>query len=558
VFFRARKAMTVPSKHPRSPVIAAALVVALVVALLSSPSFDWPGAEQDEGQLLAYPTQVLGGAVPGRDFEHVYGPANVWSLAGVFAIFGTDLETERAVGLIYRLTIVLAVFALISPWGIWVAAASGLLTAFVLLPVGLPAYASQAALGLGLSGLALLASAPGALAEPVRERRLLVAGVVCGVALLFRPDFAPAILLGSLPLLGALDPRGRKRYLIGILGPLLLYIPYLAVVGPERVERIARDIAAFDARRLPLPSISTDEGQLLFVLAAAMALLLLASVASLRSQPSRRARTVLAFALLLVGISWYPLSRADFGHIVPPLAIAVGALPAGLILTWQHLSPRTPRLTRDCISIAAIALAMVLTAPGILRATAEEQLRDLWGGAGRGGAEIEWRGRSFVVASSKVARDIQALLVKVEDVSSPGDYLFVGPRNLSRSIYGDTFIYYLLPDLRPASYYMEFNPQGANANDSGLADDLLRADVLILTPRYDFSFEPNESGRPGSVEPLFVLIKHFCLRAQEGHYFLYRRCEKAAAAARRRSSRARTVGDRGSVRPARWTAMGYA
>ena len=78
-------------------------------------------------------------------------------------------------------------------------------------------------------------------------------------------------------------------------------------------------------------------------------------------------------------------------------------------------------------------------------------------------------------------------------LAQPGESLFVGPQDLRRTNYGPTFMYFLLRDLRPASYYMEMNPGTANREGSGLADELRRADWLILTSEWDDWNEPNES-----------------------------------------------------------------
>jgi hypothetical protein len=51
----------------------------------------------------------------------------------------------------------------------------------------------------------------------------------------------------------------------------------------------------------------------------------------------------------------------------------------------------------------------------------------------------------------------------------------------------------------------------ANADDSGLADELRAADVVILSTMYDNWHEPNTSMERGSEEPNEVLADEFCL-----------------------------------------------
>ena len=99
----------------RSFVVAALVLVALLLPLFRS--FDEPATEMDEGSLLVYPELILKGNLPYRDFETFYGPANIYLLSGVYAVFGPSIPAERATGLVYRLLIFGAVFCIARRWG---------------------------------------------------------------------------------------------------------------------------------------------------------------------------------------------------------------------------------------------------------------------------------------------------------------------------------------------------------------------------------------------------------------------------------------------------------
>ena len=122
------------------------------------------------------------------------------------------------------------------------------------------------------------------------------------------------------------------------------------------------------------------------------------------------------------------------------------------------------------------------------------------------------------------ASDLQALLDDVRKLSRPGDGLFVGPSDLRFANYNDTFIYYLLPHLRPVSRYLEMNPGCSNRADSGLTEEISTANWLILTTRYDRWEEPNASVIPGSSEPNEFIRTHFCMRSKQGVWQLLQRC----------------------------------
>ena len=146
-------------------------------------------------------------------------------------------------------------------------------------------------------------------------------------------------------------------------------------------------------------------------------------------------------------------------------------------------------------------------------------------GAMRNGDRVFYYGRPDAVVA------VNELLPVVERISKPGDTLFVGTGDLRKTPYSEAFLYYLLPDLVPATRYIEMDPGVANAEDSGLADELRHADVAILSSIRDDWNEPNASVLDGPDEPNRVLAEDFCLVQSYGDglfgrglYEVYRRC----------------------------------
>ena len=68
----------------------------------------------------------------------------------------------------------------------------------------------------------------------------------------------------------------------------------------------------------------------------------------------------------------------------------------------------------------------------------------------------------------------------------------------------------------PATRYIEMDPGVANAEDSGLADEVRAADIVILSSIRDNWSEPNDSQLDGPDEPNQVLAEQFCLIAEYG------------------------------------------
>src|SRR3989442_4533922 len=103
-----------------------------LLSLLLWPTFHSAAMPMDEGMVLVYPEMFLKGSLPYRDFETIYGPGNVLILSAAYATFGTNIFVERAVGLIYRLLILLAIFGVVQRWGTFIASGCAFVAAVLL------------------------------------------------------------------------------------------------------------------------------------------------------------------------------------------------------------------------------------------------------------------------------------------------------------------------------------------------------------------------------------------------------------------------------------------
>ena len=496
------------------------LAVVSVVVLLALPGFDDGGPEMDEGVLVAYPSLISEqGLVPGRDFETFYGPGQPYLLAGLGELFGLSLELERITGLAFQLVIALAVFALVLPLGRWLAAAAALACAIVLAGLGLLGSAMLGGLACLLAGFAFLAHARRE-AGPARWP-VLVAGVAAAGALTFRPDLAPAVLLSAAPLL--LWPRrGRSiegdawPWLAALIAGLIPLVAWLAVVGPDGLARLVDDlVASREGRHLPLPDLTSTDAALL---AAWVLVVLAAAVAAfLRLRQDRydiNGRVVVSIALLLLALLPSALQRADAAHILPGAAIAIGLSPiVGRVLL--DLRPGRMLSLGMAATAAVIGIGFAHAAATIVRAQARS--------AGESGVEVEVGERSFRLSDPAAASDLRALLAEIQAGTNAGDSIFVGPADLSRTVYSDSFVYYLLPELVPASFYTELNPGTANAEDTELPDELDDADVLLLTDRW--RADTAAAAEAGSTAAREIVDGRFCPLARSGSYEVLSRCD---------------------------------
>ena len=483
-----------------------------------APSTVGRGSEMDEGAVVAYPSRVLDGLVPHRDFLTFYGPGNLWLVAGAFATFGESVGTERAVGMLYRLIIVLAVFLLgLRLAGSMAGVIAGVIATVLMGEELVWAYATYGALAFGLLGLALLSWSTTASSERRREIGLAAAGLAGGAAVLVRFDFGPAVVLAALPLLTLVPARTRWWYAGGFSGAMTMYGFHLALVGPERIARVVGDLLATGpGRELPLPrpwvypaTLLTGAGLIL------MLFLVVGAVLWRRRRYVPVPQALVAISLFELAVLPWTLFRPDPSHIRPIAIVPLSLLPAlalfaiGAVTLHQSL--------RRGISLAAVALtlAAVLVSGDFTldRARAVRSVPSAY--------------REFYDDDSVGAR---LAVERVRSLARPGESLFVGPQDLRRTNYGPTYMYFLLHELRPASYYMEMNPGTANREGSGLPEELRRADWLILTSEWDAWDEPNESTVFGPSEPNEVVRDLFCARFEAGQYRLYERCDRVSVA----------------------------
>jgi hypothetical protein len=242
-------------------------------------------------------------------------------------------------------------------------------------------------------------------------------------------------------------------------------------------------------------------------------------------------RRLLALALFSVGLLPQAIQRADSTHLAWVSCVPLGLLPAAVIEAQRAWRPRWGALRAGVAAAAVPVVATLVLAPTFVWGVYADYvgrsfgLGEIEGGTMRRGDRIFHYGRLDAVAA------VNDLLPDVARITQPGDSLFVGTGDLRKTPYSEAFLYYLLPELDPATRYIEMDPGIANAEDSGMAEELRHADVVILSSIRDDWDEPNDSRTFGPNEPNEVIEDEFCLvnsygegQFGRGLYELYRRC----------------------------------
>jgi len=469
------------------------LAALVVVNLLVFPSeLHQVGPAQDEGLLLVYPSLMLHGAVPNQSFESVYGSASLWAVAGAFRLLGTSVASERSVALLYWIAITGSIGVLVGRRrGPVLGVFSGALSVYILVRVlGLVAYAWIGALALAMVGLLVIDTTVRRQRgrAPTRAQTGLTAGAgLCfGLAVSYRLDMALAIALVLVLLLRCWRPQAWTL----VVGFAIGLVPFVAnciragVAPVLRGQLLQPIFVSGPGRRLPLTDLSATS---ILVLAATVACAVGLTVAGYRVLRQGGGFMLLAIGLFEVGILPQVVQRADPVHLA---YVACVVLPTALLLP-------VPVLTRrQGVVLGSLGL-LVLALPLSQRSYADKVAQTL-GLRSQPQHVVRNDGRSVPVAGPTAQRRLDALVAAVDARATAGQRIFVGPEDLRRTNYNDTFLYFLFPRLVPGSFYLEMEPGVANGSNSHLAQDLRSDQWLILTSRYDHWTDPNASQVYGS------------------------------------------------------------
>jgi 4-amino-4-deoxy-L-arabinose transferase-like glycosyltransferase len=533
-----------------------ALCVAVVIALPVRGLYRTPGSTMEEGFMLTFPERVLKGAVPNRDFLHLYGPTSLDVLAGFYEVFGTRLATERTFGLLQHVALIAAIYVLARAWGRLAAAGCAILSSLmVLTPIGLSALAWTGGVALGLwsviAGLRAVSSG--------RRTWWIVAGVLAGLSLGYRPDLAIALGLVLVLWWRRAGLRSVRDWALGLAAGLIPVFVHLARAGigrswdgmiadpvfklrPGRTLPRPPSWTHFDGAlqvigdkfppAWPFPSPSGPQQLFLWFFMLPLVALGVLGVAlwARRGRHDQRTLVLLAAGLFGAGLLPQALQRPDSAHFnwvscvsfsIAPLAIA--EVLAVVRARWQ------PRV-RIGVGLATVAGLLFAVLPFYTMRIYALHVRQTIGQLPPG-LEVRNGDRNFYLGDTRTAEASQALIDDLAAMSTPGERLLVGPVDLRHTVYSDAFFYYVFPDLTPATYYIEMDPGVANSADSGLAEEVASADWLVLTRFWSGWIEPNESIDFGPDLPNQIVEQQFCLVRSYEHDLarLYRKCPGGGA-----------------------------
>jgi hypothetical protein len=486
----------------------------------------------DEGIVLTGAMRVAAGQIPHRDFYFIYGPAEIYVLAGLFRTFGPSVLAERLFDLFIKAMVVTSVFAILAAYcrnsvAVFISIVN------ILWLFGLNEY------GLAIVPVSVLNLISSALILPIFENRLsrnrmMVAGGLAGVACLFRYDTGIA-LLGIHATVIAIAVYLRHKgianglrtfastlwpYLLGF--GVLITLPALYYFSVAPLAPILHDVVLFPAqyyhrgRNVPFPGIHLkyleNLGVYLPIAIAGVSFYALVhrrlrvdgiAASGVENAPEEQKwhGFLITFGLLLLVMYLKGLVRA--GPVQMYLAIIPSLLLVAVLFQHRSTFPSTVRITISGL----MGLSLVPAAWTAMHELRLEYLQQsfLFTRNTAPGARANWcklaspltTGICFLPEDDR----IQAIEY-IRSRTQPGQPLYSGLSHHDRVFANDNLIYFATQRL-PATRWSHFDPDLQNRYDiqMQIVHELEQKPppYIMLDSEFDLVREPNDSSLSSGV-----------------------------------------------------------
>lgn len=498
-----------------------------------------PGA-YDEGIILTGSMQVAAGKIPHRDFYAIYGPGQFYILAGFFKLFGESILVERLVDLFFRASVVAAVYLISSSYfRRSIAVYTSLVTLLWLFSLN-DTTAGNATIPVSLMNLVSTALVVAVFTRVVSKRRMAAAGVVAGLALLFRYDTGIALLGVHTCIIAigiCVQVKGNKMrafastfwpYLAGFLAVILPPAFYYLSVAP--LHPLLYDIFIFQskyyhrARNLPFPGISLRSlhNFAIYLPIAAIGVsayaVLAGPLGTRASQPSARKISnepglrgfLIAFGFLTIAMYLKGLVR------VSVIQMYLATIPSLLLIAalfQQRFTFRRPLriFITLMVSLSVLSPAWFSVREVMVLYLSHSSLPEkIWSSA-RGttsAIRTSWcstknaatRGLCFLPEDDRIQT-----IEFIDSHTRPDQTLFLGvPRH--DKIFANDMVTYFASQRLPATMWAEFDADLENRYDIQVQMvhdlEINRPPYVVLDSEYDLIHEPNDSSKSSGITVL--------------------------------------------------------
>lgn len=526
----------------------------------------------DEGLMVYGATRILHGDIPYRDFRAVYAPAQFYVLAATFKIFGTSIVVERMLAIVMQSFLGVCVyllakklvpqrFALIS----WVLFVLGTCLSFGILI----AYSMTPALIFAL--LSCLCLTNYVSVSQHGYKGLLLAGILAGMATLFRHDFGFYTFISGIIVVFAFTykkfegPEKAKAIKKRIMPALFACLRYAAGTGMILlpvciffISSCSTDILITDfilfplkiypkVRSVPYPypkiiafiqfmkgniPLRTYVYYMLYVFSSYIPIVILAATTALLITRMRRGNRFtekewIVILCLLMGATFFNYARVrpDFWHFLP------FQLPAIVLFPWlfqgitQEAENRFHRKHQGIIWKVALLLAMLFVSCPV----SSKLHNAIYLIKGRLHPLNLERAHGIYLFTESEALNLERAVNYIKDHVPPGERIFVG-NSRHDQIFVNDIMFYFLSDRHSVTRYHHFDPgvQTTRVVQQKMIDEIRERAVNYVVLWLDMpSQEPNESNKSSGVHDLDNFIRqNYEAVAQFGPYLILRRINR--------------------------------
>ena len=491
----------------------------------------------DEGIVLTASMRVAAGQLPHRDFYAIYGPAQFYILAGLYRLFGESILVERLLDLFFRALLVASVYTVASLYfRRSVAVCTSLVTLAWLFGLYF-ASAASAVIPVSLFNLISTALIIPVFTRTLSRRRVFGAGVLAGMAALFRYDTGIA-LIGihvCVIAIGIYMRRKDNRWRAFVSGfspylpgfALVTLPPALYYLSVAPLHPLIHDVVLFPskyyhrARNLPFPAVTLEgfDNFAVYLPIALVGISLYAVVAGLlrmrdhegpaqsRSEKQQRYGFLVAFGLLTFVMYFKGFVRISVIHMY--LAIIPSLLLAAALFQDRFAFSRRVRIS----IMFVVWLSLLSPAWCSLREIGDLYVQhcslpeSVWSAARRTAPAIKttWcrttnpatRGLCFLPEDYRIQT-----VEFIDNHTRPDQKLFVGVTHHDKIFANDNLIYFASHRL-PATRWSHFDPDLQSRYDiQAQIVQELEVNIppyVVLDSEFDRTYEPNDSSRSSGV-----------------------------------------------------------
>jgi hypothetical protein len=491
----------------------------------------------DEGIVLTASMRVAAGQLPHRDFYAIYGPAQFYILAGLYRLFGESILVDRLLDLFFRALVVASVYTIASSY---LRRSIAVFTSLVTLAWLFGLYyatAGIAVIPVSLFNLISTGLIIAVFTRTISVRRMFAAGVLAGIATLFRYDTGIALLgIHACVIAIGIRIRFKGKILNAFMSAFWPYLPGFALVtlppalyylSVAPLHPLIYDVILFPskyyhhARNLPFPAITMKsfDNIVVYLPIAVVGISLYAVVAdclrgrdyqaSAQSDPKQQRLCGFLIAFGLLTFVMYFKGFVRIGVIQMYLAIIPTLLLTAALFQLRFTFSRPLRIFILFVVSLSI-LAPVCCSLREMRDMYKQQsslLESMWSSVRgtRSTIRTTWcslgnaatRGICFLPEDDRIQT-----IEFIDSHTRPDQTLFLGVTRHDKIFANDNLTYFASQRL-PATKWSEFDADLENRYDvqTQMLQDLEinTPPYIVLDSEFDTMNEPNDSSRSSGV-----------------------------------------------------------